>query len=261
LPSLGQCYDGAASMRGSYIGVQARIKNENLHAICVHCYAHILNLCFVDSTKQIKQIRNIFGVLNKLHNFNGASSKRFSIFESMRTTFSESKIPKTLKSLSDTRWNYRLKAIKVVLENLSALFHSLHKISDNDTFAGPDASSLLISIETFDFIFCLNLLKFVFYETNILLKYLQTPSMNYSSVHLMAQQTINTFKDNRTQDKFNSLWLETQNIVENYDLEEAKLPRERKIPMKIGGGKSQQNVINVKDHYLIHFFLCCFEYN
>lgn len=250
----GQCYDGAASMRGSYTGVQARIKNENPHAIYVHCYAHILNLCLVDLTKQVKQIRNMFGVLNTLHNFIGASSKRFSIFESMRATCSDSKGPKTLKSLSDTRWNCRIEAIKAVFENLSALFHSLHKIADDDTFAGPEASSLLKSIETFDFIFCLNLLKFVFNETNILSKYLQTPSINYSSVRLMAQQTINTFKDSRTQDKFNSLWIETQDIVEKYDLEEAKLPRERKIPLKIGGGRSQQNSINVKDYYLINIF-------
>lgn len=74
----GQCYDGVASMRGSYTGVQARIKNENPLAIYVHCYAHILNLCLVDLTKQVKQIRNIFGVFNTLHNFIGASSKRFS---------------------------------------------------------------------------------------------------------------------------------------------------------------------------------------
>lgn len=97
----------------------------------------------------------------------------------MRATCSDSKGPKTLKSLSDTRWNYRIEAIKAVFENLSALFHSLHKIADDDTFAGPEASSLLKSIETFNFIFCLNLLKFVFNETNILSKYLQTPSINY----------------------------------------------------------------------------------
>jgi len=98
---------------------------QNPHAIYVHCYAHILNLCLVDLTKQVKQVRNMFGVLNTLHNFIGASSKRFSIFESMRATCSDSKGPKTLKSLSDTRWNCRIEAIKAVFENLSALFHSL----------------------------------------------------------------------------------------------------------------------------------------
>jgi len=165
----------------------------------------------------------------------------------MRATCSDSKGPKTLQSLSDTRWNCRIEATKAVFENLSALFHSLHKIADDNTFAGTESSSLLKSIETFDFIFRLNLLKFVFNEPNILSKYLQTPSISYSSVRLMAQQTINTFKDSRTQNKFNSLWIEIQDIVDKYDLEEAKLPSERKIPMKIGGGRSQQNSINIKD--------------
>lgn len=153
----GQCYDGAASMRGSYTGVQARIKNEKPLAIYVHCYAHILNLCLIDLTKQVKQIRNMFGVLNSLHNFIGSSSKRNSVFESTRKKFSDGKGSKTLKSLSDTRWNCRIEAINSVFQNLSALFHSLREIADNDTFAGPDANSLLKSIETFDFIFRLNL--------------------------------------------------------------------------------------------------------
>ncbi|CAI6375694.1 unnamed protein product [Macrosiphum euphorbiae] len=49
----GQCYDGAASMRGSYSGVQSRIKEENPLALYVHCYAHILNLCIVDLAKSV----------------------------------------------------------------------------------------------------------------------------------------------------------------------------------------------------------------
>jgi len=49
----GQCYDGAASMRGAYKGVQARIRAENSLAVYIHCYAHILNLCLVDLAKQI----------------------------------------------------------------------------------------------------------------------------------------------------------------------------------------------------------------
>lgn len=39
-----QCYDGAASMRGSYKEVQTRIKKENPLAIYVHnINTHILN--------------------------------------------------------------------------------------------------------------------------------------------------------------------------------------------------------------------------
>lgn len=44
----GQCYDGAASMRGSFSGVAKRIHDENKLALYAHCYAHILlNMCVV----------------------------------------------------------------------------------------------------------------------------------------------------------------------------------------------------------------------
>jgi len=70
----GQCYDGAASMRGgSYKGVQARIKVEN--SLAIHCNAHILHLCLVDLAKQVFQVRNVFGTLNVLHNFVGSSKR------------------------------------------------------------------------------------------------------------------------------------------------------------------------------------------
>lgn len=57
----GQYYDGAASMRGSYKGVQSRIRSENKLAIYVHCYAYVLNLCLVDLSKQLSFVRNTLG--------------------------------------------------------------------------------------------------------------------------------------------------------------------------------------------------------
>lgn len=61
---------------------------------------------------------------------------------------------------------------------------------------------------------------------------------------------------NSNNNKFNSIWTETQVIVDKYDLKGAKLPRERKIPVKLGGGKgkSQQNSLNVENHYLINVY-------
>lgn len=65
----GQCYDGAAAMRGSYSGVQSRIKKDNPLALYVHCYAHILNLGLVDLVKSVSMVRNTFGTLLTLYNF------------------------------------------------------------------------------------------------------------------------------------------------------------------------------------------------
>ena len=101
----GQCYDGAASMRGSYKGVQSRIKEENSLALYVYCNAHILNLCLIDLAKQVSYVRNVFGTLKTLHNFINGSSKRQAIFDKIRLKLNL-KIcdgQTNLKSLSDTR--------------------------------------------------------------------------------------------------------------------------------------------------------------
>ncbi|KAE9543892.1 hypothetical protein AGLY_001870 [Aphis glycines] len=174
----GQCYDGAASMRGSYKGVQARIKVENPLAIYVHCNAHILNLCLVDLAKQVCHLRNVFGTLNVLHNFVGASSKRQTLFEKMRSTLhiSTTDGPTTLKSLSDTRWSSRIDSLNAIVFNFKAVVNTLENISETDVLHGSDANSLLGSKNTFEFLFCIHFLKEVMSITNILSKYLQNNS-------------------------------------------------------------------------------------
>lgn len=49
----GQYYDIAAAMRGSYTSIQAQIIEENLVALYVHGYKHILDLFLVDLSKQL----------------------------------------------------------------------------------------------------------------------------------------------------------------------------------------------------------------
>lgn len=69
-------------MRGTYNGVQAKIPKLNPLSFYVHCYAHILNLCLVNLTKQVACVRNIFGTLQSLNNFIKSSPKRNVIYES-----------------------------------------------------------------------------------------------------------------------------------------------------------------------------------
>lgn len=95
--------DGAAAMRGTYNGVQAKIRELNPLAFYVYCYAHILNLCLVDLTKQVACVRNIFGTLQSLNNYIKASSKRNAIYESIWSQSSKVNGPKSLKKLFKTR--------------------------------------------------------------------------------------------------------------------------------------------------------------
>lgn len=49
----------------------------------VYCYAHVLNLCLADVSSADKAIRNMSGVLNKLHTLIQGSSKMHSVSENI----------------------------------------------------------------------------------------------------------------------------------------------------------------------------------
>lgn len=245
----GQCYDGAASMRGAYNGVQARIRKENSLAVYLHCYAHILNLCLVDLAKQITCVRNMFGTLRTLYSFIGASSKRFSVFEQM---LSSDVGPKTLKTLCDTRWSCRYEALRSVFHNLTAVIDTLAEIAESDRECGSDAAALLKSIQTFEFIFSLILLEDVLLKTNILSKYLQSSTLNYGLVSQMVKETIRSFEELRTDENFQKVW-DKAAIISESGFSQPKLPRIKSIPLKLGGGK-KQTLQTVQDHFRTNVF-------
>ena len=55
-----QGYDGASVMSGNCSGVQTGIREIVPQGIYVHCNAHCLNLCLVDSTKAICESNEFF---------------------------------------------------------------------------------------------------------------------------------------------------------------------------------------------------------
>lgn len=248
----GQCYDGAASMRRSYNGVQAKIRTENLLAFYIHCHAHILNLCLVDLAKQVPYVRNTFGTLKALHSFISASSKRHEIFEQLWIKLGNKIGPKTLKSLSDTRWSCRLDALNSILSNFTVILKTLENISEKDSINGSDASSLLFSISNFEFVFCVIFLN---NETNILSKYLQSPNINYASVNTMTLQTVDILNNYRSDTEFNATWNKAIEITRINNISSSKLPRKRTIPLKLGGGQvKSSNIISVQDMYKINIY-------
>lgn len=104
--------------------------------------------CLVDLVKSVPTVRNTFGTLSTLHNFIKASSKRCAVFkkvqEESNTEYEKvEKVQeylikvnkKTLKSLSDTRWNCRIETIRSV-------FKIIFEIESTDTHSGSNMASL-----------------------------------------------------------------------------------------------------------------------
>ena len=81
---VSQGYDGASVMSGCLTGVQTQIKEVAPHALYIHCNAHCLNLCLVDSAKAVRGASEFFGLLETLYVFL-STSKCHVIFMEQQT--------------------------------------------------------------------------------------------------------------------------------------------------------------------------------
>ena len=66
---ISQGYDGGSVMSGSLSGAQAQIRQYSPNAIYIHCNAHCLNLCLVESVKVVKHARKFCALIEALYVF------------------------------------------------------------------------------------------------------------------------------------------------------------------------------------------------
>ncbi|KAJ8895244.1 hypothetical protein PR048_000569 [Dryococelus australis] len=138
-----QCYDGASNMRCPHKGVAARIVEDNPTAMYIHCNAHVLNVCIVACFTGVTSIRNTFFVLQSLYNFIEKSTKRHAVFEKIqRSTKNFCGETVTLKSLSDTRWDCRVEAVRSLLNNFEPTLLALQEILQTDPDNGGQANAV-----------------------------------------------------------------------------------------------------------------------
>ena len=99
---MSQGYDGASVMSDICTGAQKRVREFAPNAVCIHCYAHVLNLVLVDSVKSVQSASEFFILLEALYVF-VSTSKAHVIFEEKQLLFHPGKQPVELQQLYDTR--------------------------------------------------------------------------------------------------------------------------------------------------------------
>ncbi len=119
---VGQCYDGASTMRSRCKGVATRLINIVPTALYIHCNDHILSLCLIDVAQTVVPVRNTFGIMKSLDNLIEGSTKRHKVFEDIQKQIGLASM--SLKKLCDTRWTCRFESLKVVLIRYSEIFSS-----------------------------------------------------------------------------------------------------------------------------------------
>ena len=163
----GQGYDGAALMSSTCVGVQARIMQDAPKAFYAHCSAHCLNLVISHSCA-LPAVKNMIAKVRDVSLFFRNSPKRNDLltFIVHHGVTEESK-HKPLLELCRTRWAERhetytcfYQTYVYLVKSFEVIAYDLHRddyqdgkyATDWDYKSKQEASSLLASITSFDFI-------------------------------------------------------------------------------------------------------------
>lgn len=161
-----QCYDGASNMSSANKGAQKVVQQYADKAVYVHCSSHRLNLVIVSACGQI-EIRNTVDKVKSVSLYFGNSPKRQNLLRAIVDhDVQDTTKRKPLLELCKTRWAARheayqrfyqayvfiVQSLEFIAHRINATDADLTEHGDWDTESRKQASSLLGSISSFDFI-------------------------------------------------------------------------------------------------------------
>lgn len=178
---VGQGYDGAAAMSGSFKGVQAEIRKKYPCALYVHCSSHCLNLALSHSCK-VQSIRNCIGTIKSIGSFLKLSAKRTALLqEKIKQKCPEANWSR-LVLMCETRWVEKHTALMRFKEIYTAIIECLEDLSEcNDIETSSKASAFLKNIICSEFVISLCVAESLFSYTVTLSKILQTVNCDLPS--------------------------------------------------------------------------------
>jgi hypothetical protein len=253
----GQCYDGAANMAGVRNGVATQICKEEPRALFSHCYGHALNLAASDTVKQNKILCDTLATAFEISKLLKFSPRRDALFSKLKVEIA----PGTpgFRTLCPTRWTVRAASLASIMDNY-LVFQALWE-DVKATATDPEIRARVIGVDAtmnrFDFLFGLVLGERLLKHTDNLSRTLQAPSLTASEGQEIAELTRQTLLHIRTNDAFDLFWEKVQAMQEEFGVQQASLPRKRKVPrhIEIGTGEGYYPA-TPKEYYSQQYFEC-----
>lgn len=225
---VSQGYDGASIMSGSCTGVQKRVREFAPNAICIHCYAHILNFVLVDSVKSVQSAFKFFILLEALYVF-VSTSKVHVIFKEKQLLMHPDKRPVELQQLSDTRWVCRYTALLLTIEDVA---------DSSDARKAIEARGLLHQIKTFPFIVSLVMFNRILGCTKHLSDQLQSSTIDLSVASDTILATKCTLEDYRSSEYWMKVYKYSTDIASLHSISPQEIePKRKRRPPSLSFGR------------------------
>ncbi|KAK1592913.1 hypothetical protein Q3G72_032324 [Acer saccharum] len=215
-----QGYDGASNMQGEFNGLKSLIMKENECAYYIHCFAHQLQLALVALAKKHVDVQSLFNIVANVVNIVGASPKRRDIlwdkqamvvFEAIKNgELSNGRglnQETNLKRFGDTLWGSHYGTLISIITMFPSLIDVLEIIADDGSTSEQrcEANYLVELMQSFNFVFCLHLMKDVLGITNELSQALQRKdqdivnAMKLVSLYMQLQELNSCFNETNTE--------------------------------------------------------------
>nr|TKW16837.1 hypothetical protein SEVIR_5G325500v2 [Setaria viridis] len=180
----GQGYDNGSNMKGKYKGVKTRLLDINSRALYMPCACHSLNLTLCDMANSSGKDVSFFGIVQRIYVLFAGSTKRWNVLLKHVPSL-------TVKSLSNTRWESRIKsvtAIRYQATELRSALSELHHASDIEPKDRSDAKNLFDALGSFDFLLGMVIWHDILFAVNKVSKKLQSPAMCIDSTLKQIQE-------------------------------------------------------------------------
>ena len=252
----GQAYDNGANMKGKHSGIQKRILDLNCRAFYIPCAAHTLNLVINDAAKASLEISSFFDIVQEIYVYFSASVYRWKILMEECPAL-------TIKPLSETRWESRVDAIKVMRYNLGKIYDALYKLYDDssrDSHTRNLAKSLILKIKSFKFICSIIIWYNILSKINILSKLMQKVDIELSKVINIITEVTGYLKDQRCDDSFATIINEAKSMADEIDCDamfpvtDFVRPRKKKRMFSYETMEDERSNLSPEHYFKVNFF-------
>ncbi|XP_020237275.2 zinc finger MYM-type protein 1 [Cajanus cajan] len=228
----GQGYDGASNMQGEFNGLKSLILKENCSAFYIHCFAHQLQLALVTVAKKHVGVALFFNLVANISNVVGASCKRRDILRESQIAKVKEALQKgeissgrglnqetTIKKAGDTRWSSHYDTLLSLLSLFPSTIDVLEIVEEDGMSLAQkgETCALLNSMQTFEFVFTLHLMKNILGITHELSQALQRSDqdiVNAMKLVSVSKQRLQAMRD----DGWSSLLNNVSSFCENHNI-------------------------------------------
>ena len=260
----GQGYDNGANMSGKNNGVQRKILDINPRAFYVPCNAHTLNLVVNDAAKCCIEAVNFFGIVQSVYVFFAGSTHRWDVLLKHVPSL-------TLKPQSETRWEARVAALRVLRYELGPVYDALVSLSEDENLKGvtgtktrADAQAIAGKISDFKFLVGVVIWYKVLYEVNVTSKMLQGVALDLSEAVKQLKKTEEFLRRWRSDEGFLEAITDAKELAKEIDLENTTFPATKEIRVRkqkrlFNYESPDEPVINPQENFKIKFFFAVLD--